>query len=82
MHLEQGGEPHNYTIGSGKNQITIETVENEKDIGVTIDKELRIRIQKSDYLTNKNLGIFRTFAFMDKRFCILFTSLDPAHFLI
>ena len=54
MHLEQG-EPHQYTIGSGENQITIKTVENKDYLGVTTDKELKFRylITQTVNMTNK-----------------------------
>ena len=39
MHLGQG-ESHQYTMGSGGNQIAIEMVKIEKDLGGTIDNEL------------------------------------------
>ena len=42
MHIGQE-EPHQYTMGTGENKIIIETVKNENDLGVTINKELKFR---------------------------------------
>ena len=64
-----------YTMKKDEEEIPIENVESEKDLGVIIDNTLTFtkHISSKIKLANKNLGlIFRTFTYLDK---IIFKNL-------
>ena len=70
-HLHIGKNPigQSYTMQTPKGTITIESVDSEKDLGVTIDKSLSFgeKISSKIFIANRNLGlIFRTFTITDK----------------
>ncbi|XP_071160820.1 uncharacterized protein [Mytilus edulis] len=64
-------------------EITLETVQSEKDVGVTIDSKLKFdkHIQTQVNKANQLVGIIRrTFKYLDyKSFCLLFKALARPH---
>ena len=72
-----------YTMRKDQEEIPIEKVESEKDLGVIIDSKLTFtkHINSKMKIANRNLGlIFRTFTYIDKDiFLNLFKSLVRPH---
>ena len=74
---------HTYTMETQQGECEITKVDSEKDLGVTIDKNLSFRehISTKINLANRNLGIiFRTFTYLDpEMFLNLYKSLVRPH---
>ena len=69
MHIGTHNTGTKYTMQDVNDTFELETVETEKDLGVTIDCNLSIRdhINSKVNLANRNLGIiFRTFTLLDE----------------
>ena len=69
LHIGKHDRGIKYTKTSNNQEIELETVENEKDLGVIIDQNLTFgdRINSKVNTANRNLGIiFRTFTFIDE----------------
>ena len=73
-----------YTMKSGVERVSLEQVNSEKDLGVTIDNKLLFRehVSKKAAIANRNLGIiFKSFTYnLDKQmFLCLYKSLVRPH---
>ena len=72
-----------YTMSSNNQEIELEKVDSEKDLGIIIDKNLTFRnhINSKVNIANRNLGIiFRTFTFIDEEiFLNLYKSIVRPH---
>lgn len=83
MHIGRGNEHENYYMIKNDKRTTIKTVQEEKDLGVTVDNKLKFvsHIQNSVKKANRNLGIIkRTFSYLDKTvFLNLFKALVRPH---
>ena len=83
LHIGKHDIDLNYTIGKQDRECIITKVDSEKDLGVTIDKNLNFRehILTKINIANRNLGIiFRTFTFLDpEMFKNLYKSLVRPH---
>ena len=83
MHIGKHNTGTKYTMQDGNDTFELETVKTEKDLGVTIDRNLSFRdhINSKVNLANRNLGIiFRTFTFLDEEtFLHLYKSLVRPH---
>ena len=70
-------------MSSNNQEIELEKVESEKDLGVIIDQNLNFRdhINSKVNIANRNLGIiFRTFTFIDEEiFLNLYKSIVRPH---
>ena len=83
MHLGNHDMNQTYTMRKDQEELPIEKVESEKDLGVIIDNKLTFtkHINCKIKIANRNLGlIFRTFTCIDKDiFLNLFKSLVRPH---
>ena len=89
LHLEVKGKQkitseHTYTMNKYEGgTVDLKTVNNEKDIGVTIDTNLPFEqhIQNQVNKANRNLGIIRrSFKYLDmETFCLLYKALVRPH---
>ena len=83
LHIGSRYQPTTYTMKSGQEQIEIEKVSNEKDLGVIMDQALKFseHINTKINKANRNLGIvFRIFTYMDKEmFLNLYKSIVRPH---
>ena len=83
LHIGKHDNDLNYTIEKQDQECIITKVDSEKDLGVTIDKNLNFRehISTKINIANRNLGIiFRTFTFLDpEMFKNLYKSLVRPH---
>ena len=69
LHIGKHDRGIKYTMASNNQEIELEKVDSEKDLGVIIDQKLTFRdhINSKLNIANRNLGIiFRTFAFIDE----------------
>ena len=66
--IGENTEASKYEMGSGDKRSTIKRAKSEKDLGVFIDEKINFRehITKKVNIANRNLGIFRSFTYMDK----------------
>ena len=83
MHLGNHDMNHTYTMKKDQEEIPIEKVVSEKDLGVIVDNTLTFtkHISSKIKTANRNLGIiFRTFTYLDKDiFMNLLKSLVRTH---
>ena len=83
MHLGNHDMNQTYTMKKDQEEIPIEKVESEKDLGVIIDNKLTFtkHINSKIKIANRNLGlIFRTYTYIDQDiFLNLFKSLARPH---
>ena len=83
MHLGNHDMNQTYTMKKDQEEIPIEKVESEKDLGVIVDNTLTFtkHISSKIKTASRNLGlIFRTFTYLDKDiFLNLFKSLVRTH---
>ncbi len=79
MHLGKGNNKYDYYMGGE----TLEKVQNEKDLGVLVDDQLRFdtHIENQVMKANKILGLIRrSFTCLDKSsFCTLYKSIVRTH---
>ena len=81
LHIGSHNIDTKYTIKSKDQATELETIEQEKDLGVIIDQKLTFRdhVNSKVNSANKNLGIiFRTFTFIDEE---MFLNLCNKEFL-
>ena len=83
LHIGKHSINQQYSMQTKDGTVTIENVDSEKDLGVTVDKALSFGEHISDKISiaNRNLGlIFRSFTFMDKEiFLNLYKSMVRPH---
>ena len=83
LHIGKNITGTRYTMVSENEEIELEKVKNEKDLGVIIDQNLTFRdhITSKVNIANRNLGIiFRTFTYIDEgMFLNLYKSLIRPH---
>ena len=69
LHVGKHDRGTKYTMISNNQEIELEKVKNEKDLGVIIDQSLTFRdhINSKVNIANRNLGIiFKTFTYIDE----------------
>ena len=80
LHIGKHDRGIKYTMASNNQEIELEKVDSEKDLGVIIDQNLTFRdhINSKVNIANRNLGIiFRTFTFIDEeKFLNLYKSIS------
>ena len=83
LHVGKHDSGIRYTMTANNQEIELEKVESEKDLGVIIDQNLTFRahITSKVNIANKNLGIiFRTFTYIDQEmFLNLYKSVVRPH---
>ena len=83
LHVGKHDTGIRYTMTANNQEIELEKVESEKDLGVIIDQNLTFRahITSKVNIANKNLGIiFRTFTYIDQEmFLNLYKSIVRPH---
>ena len=83
LHIGKKFTETTYTMESDGQQVELEKVKNEKDLGVIIDQNLTFRdhITSKVNIANRNVGIvFRTFTYIDQEmFLNLYKSIIRPH---
>ncbi|MES9881396.1 MAG: reverse transcriptase domain-containing protein [Sedimenticola sp.] len=83
LHIGKKDSGYQYKMRNNDNEITLEKVSSETDLGVIIDSNLNFskHASKKVAIANRNVGIiFRTFTFMDKEiFLNLYKSIVRPH---